>query len=259
VAVEIILALWTQKEATFEGKYYEVRGAVNEPKGVQKPHIPLMMAGGGEKLTLRLVAQYGDACNIMNSPELKYAVLKKHCAEVGRDFNAVNRTATTAAIIRDTDEEARALVSPGSQFAYPGDLGSYGLIGTVDTVKKRIDAFEAAGVQELVVNFQDPTSVGRHGWQSPSEAQLRPRMVGARDLRVAARALAAVTTSRPPPGRWRAGRRTAGRRQDCSPAARRASRQSPHAALTRGLPWSLPGLVEECDDAWRPGARARPG
>jgi F420-dependent oxidoreductase-like protein len=161
-AVQVILALWTQEEATFEGKYYQVHAAVNEPKGVQKPHIPLMIAGGGEKVTLRLVAQYGDACNVMDSPEVvehKYAVLEKHCEEVGRDYNAIARTATTVAIIRDTDEEARALVPPGSEFAYPGDLGSYGLIGTADTVKKRIAAFEAAGVQELVVNFQDPTSV----------------------------------------------------------------------------------------------------
>jgi alkanesulfonate monooxygenase SsuD/methylene tetrahydromethanopterin reductase-like flavin-dependent oxidoreductase (luciferase family) len=121
-----------------------------------------MIADGGETVTLRLVAQYGDACNIMNSPEVvehKYAVLKKHCEEAGRDYNAINRPATTVAIIRDTDEEARALVPPGSEFAHPGDLGSYGLIGTADTVKKRIAAFEAAGVQELVVNFQDPTSV----------------------------------------------------------------------------------------------------
>jgi alkanesulfonate monooxygenase SsuD/methylene tetrahydromethanopterin reductase-like flavin-dependent oxidoreductase (luciferase family) len=89
----------------------------------------------------------------------KYAVLEQHCDEVGRDCNTINHTATTVAIIRDTDAEARALVSPGSEFAFPGDLGAYGLIGTVDTVKRRIAAFEAAGVQELVVAFQDPTSV----------------------------------------------------------------------------------------------------
>jgi alkanesulfonate monooxygenase SsuD/methylene tetrahydromethanopterin reductase-like flavin-dependent oxidoreductase (luciferase family) len=161
-AAQVILALWTQKEATFEGKYFKLCGAVNEPKGVQKPHIPLMIAGGGEKVTLRLVAKYGDACNLMGSPEVaehKYAVLRKHCDEVGRDYDAINRTVTTVAIIRDTDEEARALVPPGSEFVYPGDLGAYGLIGTVDTVRKRIAAFEAAGVQELIVNFEDPTSV----------------------------------------------------------------------------------------------------
>lgn len=65
------------------------------------------------------------------------------------------------AIIRDTNEEARALVPPGSEFAFPGDLGSYGLIGTVDTVKNRIAVFEAAGVQELVISFEDPTSVAQ--------------------------------------------------------------------------------------------------
>lgn len=161
-AAQVILALWTQKETTFEGTYYQVRGAINEPKGVQTPHIPLLIAGAGEKVTLRLVARYADACNIMDSPEVverKYAILKRHCDEVGRDYDAINRTATTLAIIRDTDEEALALVPPGMEFAYPGDLGSYGLIGTVDTVRKRIAAFEEAGVRELVVNFEDPTSV----------------------------------------------------------------------------------------------------
>jgi len=161
-AVQVIRALWTEKEASFEGKHYQVRQAVNEPKGVQRPHIPLMIAGSGEKVTLRVVAKYGDACNIMNSPDVaeqKFAVLKKHCEEVGRDYNEITRTATTVVIIRPTDEEARSLVPPGSEFAYPGDLASYGLIGTPETVRKRIDAFAAAGVQELIVNFEDPTSV----------------------------------------------------------------------------------------------------
>src|SRR5215471_18214930 len=65
-AVQVILAMWTQEEATFEGKYYSVRGAINQPKGVQKPHIPLLIGGSGEKVTLKLVAQYADACNISN-------------------------------------------------------------------------------------------------------------------------------------------------------------------------------------------------
>jgi F420-dependent oxidoreductase-like protein len=161
-AVQIILSLWTEGETTFEGEHYQVRGAVNQPKGVQQPHIPLMIAGGGEKVTLRLVARYGDACNIMESPEVlarKYAVLQRHCDEVGRDYDAITRTSTTVVIIRDSDEEARALVPPGIDFAYPGDLGSYGLIGTLDTIEERIAAYEAAGVQELALGFEDPTSV----------------------------------------------------------------------------------------------------
>src|ERR1051326_3572959 len=66
-AVQVILAMWTQKEAVFEGRYYQLRGAINQPKGVQQPHIPLLIGGGGEQVTLKLVAQYGDACNITGS------------------------------------------------------------------------------------------------------------------------------------------------------------------------------------------------
>ena len=104
MAVQIIRSMWTEDETTFEGEYYQVRGAVNQPKGVQEPHIPLLIAGAGEKVTLRLVAQYADACNVMDSPERlrhKYAVLRKHCADVGRDYSTIRRTATTVCIIRD--------------------------------------------------------------------------------------------------------------------------------------------------------------
>ncbi|MTD52627.1 LLM class F420-dependent oxidoreductase [Amycolatopsis pithecellobii] len=161
-AVQVILALWTQEKATFEGRYYQVRDAVNEPKGVQRPHIPLMIAGSGEKVTLRLVARYGDSCNIMDCPEVakhKFAVLRDHCHDVGRDYDTIKRTVTTPCIIRDTDADARALIPLASKFVFPGDVGSYGLVGTLDTVRKRIAAFEEAGVQELIVYFEDPTSV----------------------------------------------------------------------------------------------------
>jgi F420-dependent oxidoreductase-like protein len=161
-AVQVILSLWTAEESTFEGEHYRLNGAINQPKGVQTPHVPLMIAGGGEKVTLRLVAQYADACNMLESParlEHKYAVLAKHCAEIGRDHDDIHRTATTVCVIRETDEKARAAVRPGSEFAYPGDLGSYGLIGTIGTVRDRIAAYEAAGVQELIIGFEDPTDV----------------------------------------------------------------------------------------------------
>src|SRR5436309_8184133 len=85
-AVQVILAMWTQQEAVFEGTFYQVRGAINQPKGVQKPHIPLLIGGGGEKVTLKLVARYGDACNVNGDLETikrKFAVLKDHCASVG--------------------------------------------------------------------------------------------------------------------------------------------------------------------------------
>ncbi|HET8840267.1 MAG TPA: LLM class F420-dependent oxidoreductase, partial [Ktedonobacteraceae bacterium] len=87
-AVQVILAMWTQEEAAFEGQYYQVRGAINQPKGVQRPHIPLLIGGNGEKVTLKLVAQYADACNLsgdLATLKRKLALLQEHCVTVGRD------------------------------------------------------------------------------------------------------------------------------------------------------------------------------
>ena len=109
--------MWTQEEAVFEGKYYQVRGAINQPKGVQKPHIPLLIGGGGEKVTLKLVAQYGDACNVYGDLEIihqKLAVLKGHCEAVGRDYESIHRTVATCCCIAETDEQARAKLPAGA-------------------------------------------------------------------------------------------------------------------------------------------------
>jgi F420-dependent oxidoreductase-like protein len=143
-AVQIILSMWTEKETTFEGEHFQVRGVINQPQGVQKPHIPVLIGGAGEKVTLKLVAEYGDACNVIESPEglkHKFSVLKKHCETVGRDYNSVRRTATTLCIIADTDKEALAAVPDGVGAIYPGDPGSYCLVGTVETIRERIAAY----------------------------------------------------------------------------------------------------------------------
>lgn len=156
-AVQVILAMWTQEEAQFEGKYYQVRGAINQPKGVQKPHIPLLIGGGGEKVTLKLVAQYADACNVsgdLATLEHKFAVIKEHCEAVGRDYNSIHRTTGTICIIADTDEEAIAK-TPEMAKARFGPAINNALIGSPDTIRKRIAAYEAAGVQELQMNFLD--------------------------------------------------------------------------------------------------------
>jgi alkanesulfonate monooxygenase SsuD/methylene tetrahydromethanopterin reductase-like flavin-dependent oxidoreductase (luciferase family) len=122
-------------------------------------HIPLLIAGGGEKVTLKLVARYADACNVLESPEgleRKFGLLRAHCEAVGRDYEAIRRTSASVCIFGDTDEQARAALPPGSEFAFPGDLAGYGLIGTPETIRRRLAAYEAAGVQELAISFGGP-------------------------------------------------------------------------------------------------------
>jgi len=156
-AVQVILAMWTQEEAAFEGKYYQIRGAINQPKGVQQPHIPLLIGGGGEKVTLKFVAQYGDACNVngdLSTVEHKLAVLKQHCEAVGRDNQSIHRTASTFCLLADTDELALEKI-PAKVKEWFGEGIHSTLIGSPDTVRKRIAAYEAIGVQELLLVFPD--------------------------------------------------------------------------------------------------------
>lgn len=154
-AVQVILAMWTQEETTFEGKYYTVRGAINQPRGVQTPHIPLLIGGGGEQVTLKLVAQYGDACNVSGSLETirhKFGVLKKHCETVGRDYESIRRTVMLSCIIGETDEQVEAKIPPGLRnSAVMASL----LVGSPTTLRKRLTALEEAGVQEIILRFSD--------------------------------------------------------------------------------------------------------
>ena len=162
-AVQVIHAMWEQEEAHFEGQYYQVRGAINQPKGVQKPHIPILIGGGGEKVTLKLVAQYGDACNVLGNMETnkhKLAVLKEHCEKLGRDYATIHCTTGAVCSIADSDEEALALVPAHVR----GQLRDTSLVGSPETIRQRIAALEDLGIHELIIDFltaTDLTSLNR--------------------------------------------------------------------------------------------------
>jgi F420-dependent oxidoreductase-like protein len=150
-AVEVIVAMWMQEKAVFEGKYYQVRSAINQPKGAQKPHIPLMIGGGGEKATLKLVAQYADACNIPDPDaatlEHKLAVLKTHCEGIGRDYHGIKRTVLLECAIAETEEAALA-----KRLNFPRDQT---LVGTPEMIRQRLAQYEQAGAQEIILWMPD--------------------------------------------------------------------------------------------------------
>src|SRR5438874_5390606 len=158
-AVQIILKMWTEDEAVFEGKYHQVHGAINQPEGVQKPHIPLLIGGGGEKVTLKLVAQYGDACNIGHIDKAglarKFSILKKHCEDIGRDYNSIKRTALYNCAIAETDEEAMAKTGPYTRNIPAERIRERTLVGTPETIRRRLKEVEQAGAQEVIIFLQD--------------------------------------------------------------------------------------------------------
>lgn len=113
-ACEIIHRMWTEAYPVFKGKYYAIDGPINEPKGVQKPHPPLWIGGSGERVTLKLVAQFGDACNVGGDPDTighKLGVLRQHCETVGRNYDDIIKSAEAEVLVigRGEDpERARA-------------------------------------------------------------------------------------------------------------------------------------------------------
>ncbi|GHO89771.1 LLM class F420-dependent oxidoreductase [Dictyobacter formicarum] len=157
-ALQVIHAMWEQDEAYFEGKYYQIRGAINQPKGVQKPHIPILIGGGGEKVTLKLVAQYGDASNVLGDMQTikhKLGVLKQHCETLGRDYSTIHNTTGAVCSIADSDAEAMALLPAHVR----GQLRDTSLVGSPETIRERVAELEAAGIHELILDFPSSTDL----------------------------------------------------------------------------------------------------
>jgi len=95
--LQICLQMWHEDDAGFTGRHYELGRTLNVPQSLERPHPYLMIGGGGERKTLRLVAQYADACNLGLGPEVphKLAVLREHCEAVGRDYATIEKTGMT--------------------------------------------------------------------------------------------------------------------------------------------------------------------
>jgi F420-dependent oxidoreductase-like protein len=148
-AVELILRMWTEPRTTFHGRYFRVENAILEPKPVQKPRPPVMIAGSGERMTLRAVARLGDACNFVAGDVAgmrhKLSVLRGHCDAVGRDYDAIEKTHVQRWVLVRTSADLAArrerLVTEG-----PFD----GFIGTVAEAIDLIGQYQDAGVDLLI-------------------------------------------------------------------------------------------------------------
>jgi F420-dependent oxidoreductase-like protein len=157
-ALQVITEMWTQDEATFEGEFYRVRGATNEPKPVQKPHPPIWIGGAGEKVTLKLVAQYGDACNFNADVETvkhKLEVLRKHCDSVGRDYGSISKTVEFYTILGDRREVDRVVADTARRTGQEeGFVRSWHpLHGDADRIAELINEYAEAGIDYFIVNL----------------------------------------------------------------------------------------------------------
>lgn len=166
--VQIMEQAWATGYATLDGRYFQVDGARVFPRPLQDGGIPLWIAGGGERRTLRLVARSGQYANIAGDPAgfaHKSEVLRGHCADLGRDFDSITRSANYNVVIGATaaDVEAKltrleqhyAAVLPDRAAAMVADLRSGPLVGTPDEVRAALRELEALGMTYAICYFPE--------------------------------------------------------------------------------------------------------
>ena len=134
-ACRVLTALWTEKRATLDGAYYQLRGAIHEPKPVQRPHPPLVIGTRGERVGLRIVAQHAQAWNMANGTaeefRTKSALLDRYCKAIGRDPTEIERSIQflPGAMKGDIVARAREFIAAGAThliFSVPGVYSAAG-------------------------------------------------------------------------------------------------------------------------------------
>jgi len=138
-ALRMAHAMWQGArgtESAFDGSHVRAGRLLNVPQALSRPHPPILIGGGGELKTLRLVARYADACNVFGSPDQirhKYAVLRAHCETEGRDYDSIEKTNLTSVAI--TQDGTRGSVTPNGLVARLGGWAEAGSMHTIFSVK----------------------------------------------------------------------------------------------------------------------------
>jgi alkanesulfonate monooxygenase len=132
-ALQIAKQMWSDENGPYHGKHYQLDETLNSPQPLSRPHPPILIGGGGEQKTLRLVAQYADACNLFaqmgtDTVRAKLDVLKRHCDTVGRDYADIEKTALDTVYLA------------------PGKLGPSDVI-------KRCQDLAGIGIQHVIFNM----------------------------------------------------------------------------------------------------------
>ena len=159
-ALTIIKLLFTQSRASFQGKYYAVEDAVNNPKPVQKPHPPILIGGAGEKRLLRVVAEHADIWNCPNNAaselERKLDVLKRHCDAIGRDPQTIEVSEQCVVVLgRDEQDLRHKLEFAKRALGAVFDIDNTALRGTPDQLVDAIQARSRQGVTFFTILFGD--------------------------------------------------------------------------------------------------------
>jgi F420-dependent oxidoreductase-like protein len=157
--VEIIHKMLTEDKPKFDGEFYSIDEPINEPKS-HKPgyKIPLWIGGGGEKVTLKLVAQYGDACNVFfDVITEKLEILKRHCDDVGRDYDEITKSSGIDAYVIPKGADPVQATATVREKYYDGEtyesFKNRYIVADADTLVERVELMRDKGIQYIVVDI----------------------------------------------------------------------------------------------------------
>ena len=157
-ALQITRAMFTQEQSSFEGRYYRTQDVLNNPRPI-RGDIPILIGGSGERKTLRMVAQYADACNVFGDPDKVrhlMGVLEGHCERLGRDPAEITKTRNGTVVIGATSEQAEAKVKAAIEAGWPEERVRKGaIVGDPDTVAEQAQALLDAGLDGLTFVIPD--------------------------------------------------------------------------------------------------------
>ena len=159
-ALQIYIAMTTQDKASFEGDYYKIKDAINQPKPLQKPYPPLWVCGGGEKVTLKLLAKYGDYGNWDVDVEgfvHKSKILKTHCEEQNRNYSDIKKTLHTNVIIGNNEKDLDAKINKIVDVTgIPKEIYiDRPLVGVKEKVFDTIEEFSSVECEYLIAYIPD--------------------------------------------------------------------------------------------------------
>jgi F420-dependent oxidoreductase-like protein len=161
-SLSIIKAMWREKRASFEGKYYNIKEAICNPKPIQKPQPIIMIGGSGEKYLLKVVAKHADRYNLFfgtpNDMKTKISVLKEYCKSIGRDHKEIQYSIVLPCIIKDTQQEVnRVLVQYKRKDKTLDEYLQYLVggvaVGTPEKVLQGIKKYMDIGVTHFILHF----------------------------------------------------------------------------------------------------------
>jgi F420-dependent oxidoreductase-like protein len=176
--LQIVRAMFTSDEAHFTGSHFRVDGAYNNPKPL-RGDIPILIGGSGERKTLRLVAKYADGCNLFapDGDRVRHllGVLEAHCADVGRDFSEITKTALGRVLIAPTHEAAEAKKRVLLERGIPQESIDSMVTGDPDAVGEQVQALKDAGLEGYCFSMSDSYDLETLALAGETLAKVFPR------------------------------------------------------------------------------------